>query len=210
MSISLHVIPSRDEIPEAGELAAETRAGLVTWNDDPIISRIWRDAGVASAEVLVELLDDSAGWANTTRHAAPDLKLSMEGFGYGWISVDGYKAGFDFYFDRPDDFWEKYVREDIAPRGRNHGLTDYPWEQAARLHTWYMRGQAGRSRADWLLAGMAAVALADLTDGLLWSDDGGADYRFLPARPEGFMAWFPQWIVNEHSPAHSPHDPDSV
>ena len=132
----------------------------------------------------------------------------MPGHRYGWISLDAYKIGFDFYFrDHDPEFVQQYVLEDIAPRGASQpGLGDYPFETAAQAGCcWYMRLQAGQPLGSRLLAGFAAVALANLTGGFLWSDDGGADDDRMPASPQTFLDWYPEWIAAQMAswPGHT-------
>jgi hypothetical protein len=54
-----------------------------------------------------------------------------------------------------------------------------------------MRLQATQPLAARLLAGFAATALASLTEGFLWSGDGGADHHRMPASPATFLDWSP-------------------
>jgi hypothetical protein len=120
--------------------------------------------------------------------------------------MDNYKIGFDFYFypmgDESDDDWNKAIIEEIRLQAtKSSSLAAFPFARAARVRNyWTMRGRAGRSRATWLLAGVTAAALAQLTDGFLWSDDGGADYERMPTSHDTFMSWFPKWIWDEFLP----------
>ncbi len=147
----------------------------------------FEETEVRDLSPLVELLDETPGRSRPARSSDPVVLLSMPGYDYGWISLDARRIGFDFYFrdDDPESVRE-YILTDIAPRGTGQpGLTDYPFEAAARAgHCWTMRMQATQPLAARLLAGFAATALASLTAGFLWSADSGADHHRMPASPD--------------------------
>ena len=203
MSICLDVIPSKAIIPTISELVTELKILLSDHSGDPECRRIWDTEGVVFDNILVEFIDQD-GAEKVTRFDDPTMPLDMEGHDYGWLSADGYRIGFDFYYDAEDeegdrDFFKEYIGQDMAEDAKRHNtLPDFPFKEAAAIgHKWYMRGAVGRSRATWLLAGFAAAALARLTDGFLYSGDGGADYDRLPEAPAGFMEWFPAWCYEE-------------
>ncbi|MDR1357776.1 MAG: hypothetical protein LBJ48_00240 [Coriobacteriales bacterium] len=205
MSICIDVIPSIERIPTTGELAAETESILEGLAGNPLVEEIWKRDGVSPKGVLVELLEEMPDEAEGSKRCSdPLLLLSMDGYSYGWLSADNYKIGFDFYFDSVErdgdaDFFREFIGDDMASLARERGkLHDFPFKQASCLgYRWYMRGRVGRPRSTWLLAGVAATALAHLTAGILFSDDGGADYERMPEAPDAFLEWFPSWCMDE-------------
>ena len=202
MSIDLDVIPSSSRIPTIAELVAQMEIVLATLTADQVAVRLWADEGLTASRLLVEVIDESADKDHPIRFRDGAMKVDMGEHQYGWVSMDDHKIGFDFYFFGKEEYWPEgsswhdYVLKDIASKVTpESGLALFPFERAATLgYSWSMRGRAGRSAATWLLAGVTATALAQLTDGFLWSDDGGADWDRVPASPGAFMAWFPTWV----------------
>ncbi|MCL2463489.1 MAG: hypothetical protein FWF28_00230 [Micrococcales bacterium] len=203
MSICIDVIPSSERIPTIAELVCQITIDLVAIAGDPVATRLWADEQVTVGPPLIELVEELADGGPQVRRTEGALRLSMDESNWGWLSMDAYKVGIDFYVHRPeagdDDWWGPLVLEDIAPRAMvDPHLAAFPFERAATIGwRWSFRGRMGRSRASWLLAGVAAAALARLTEGCLWSDDGGADWERMPASPDTFLAWFPAWIAGE-------------
>jgi hypothetical protein len=198
MSAGIDVFPSSLAIPTAGELASELRQLLQAHAARAVVRAAFDEEGVSVLSRLVELLDETPGQGKPARSSDPALLLSMPGYDYGWISLDARKIGFDFYFSDDDpEFVTDYILTDIAPRGpAQPGLAGYPFAKAAQTgRCWTMRLQATQPRATRLLAGFAAVALADLTEGFLWSGDGGADPGRMPASPATLLDWYPGWIM---------------
>ena len=198
MSICIYVVPSCERIPTIKELSDEIAKVIASVSSDERNLYYWKEAGVKIDEVLIEFIGNAS--SPEARFTDPTAVLSMDGYDYGWLSMDGYKIGFDIYYSVDDDFFmQEYMAEEIAAKNKEDELRNYfPLESAAAIqHSWMMRGVVGRSPATWLLAGIAAAALARLTDGLLFSDDGGADYDRLPCDPDTFLRWFPAWCRSQ-------------
>ena len=198
MSICIDVVPSSDRIPTINELSNEITRVITALSSDGVSLYYWKEAGVKIGDVLIEFIGNASN--PEARFTDQSALLSMDGYNYGWLSMDGYKVGFDFYYRIDDDcFMQEYMAEEIAAKNKEDELRDYfSLERAAAIkHVWTMRGVLGRSPATWLLAGIVAAALARLTDGLLFSDDGGADYNKLPCDPETFLQWFPEWCKSQ-------------
>jgi hypothetical protein len=198
MSICIDVVPSCERIPTIKELSNEIAKVIASLSSDERNLYYWREAGVKIDEVLIEFVGNAS--SSEARFTDPSAFLSMDGYNYGWLSMDGYKVGFDFYYIIDDDyFMQEYMAEEIIAKSKGDELSEYfSLEKAATIqHSWMMRGVVGRSPATWLLAGISAAALAKLTDGLLFSDDGGADYSRLPCDPDTFLQWFPAWCRSQ-------------
>lgn len=198
MSICLEIIPSLPVIPTAGELTNEIEKLIKLLESDNDCKYIWERDEIESFDVLIEYLKEESGTI-TERHSDSSLPLSMDDCDYGWISMGNYSAGFDFYFREPlgdrDNFLLKYMDEEISASPNANELREYfSLEAASKLKQyWMLRGSVGRSRATWLLAGITATALARMTQGIVFSDDGGGDYSRLPSDPDSFIKWFPSW-----------------
>jgi hypothetical protein len=201
MSICLDVIPSTNRVPTAGELVSEIEERLKVLSENAVVERTWDRDDVSPKDILVELLDELPN-DEARRHSDPSLPLSMGGHDYGWLSADNYGMGFDFYYTEhvgSGEFYNVFISEDMAVEAAARDvLQDFSFDRASKVgHHWMLRGQAGRSRATWLLAGITAAALAKLTDGIIYSDDGGADYAKMPEGPDAFLDWFPDWCYKQ-------------
>jgi hypothetical protein len=200
MSKDIDVFPSSHVIPAVGEFTSRLRDLLQAHAGRVIVRAAFEDAGIAGLTPLVELVDETPGRSTPGRSSDPALLLSMRGYDYGWISVDARRIGFDFYFrDDDPEFLREHILTDIAARAAGQpGLAGYPFGTAAEAGCcWTMRLQATQPLAVRLLAGFAATALAGLTAGFLWSGDGGADYRRIPASPATFLDWYPEWVAGQ-------------
>lgn len=200
MSICLDIIPSSPIIPTAEELQHEIEELIAIKGTDNYCRLIWDAEDIMHHEVLIEYLKVTSdlttskdGWRRCPGNMLP---LSMDSYNYGWLSIDNYKVGFDFYFNiEEDSLLIDYMREEIEGKSPANKLEGYfSLDNASKVHHfWMLRGSVGRSCATWLLAGLTAAALAKLTKGIIFSDDGGADYARLPADPNSFLSWFPEW-----------------
>jgi len=114
-------------------------------------------------------------------------------------------VGFDIQYDTaddPDDFglFAAIVGEDLPARAKKLGvLGDFPFQRCLEAgHSWHAHLSAGQTVEANLLAGFAMAALARLTDGCIWSNDGGTDYERTPARPDDFISWYPEWLLSQY------------
>lgn len=203
MSTSIDVYPSTSTVPTLGEFAAAVHAILIEHQDNPTVVRALGKFDAASAVPTVERLTEVAGRLRPRRTSDPDVSLDMVGNDYGWLSVDAIESGFDFYFCSADDYFEDLphsaVVDDYAERAKRVGTLDgFPFDDAANVGwCWYMRLQATQPLRTRLLAGLAAAALARITNGFIHSEDGGVDYDRAPTDPATFLSWYPAWIERE-------------
>ncbi|MFC4224968.1 hypothetical protein [Lysinibacter cavernae] len=193
MSIHLEVIPSSQRIPTAEELLARTQITLAALANNSAALRIWSVEKFSTFNPQIRVIDESGCEIRSAR-------LDFNENSCGWVSLNGDTLVLGFRFDRKTETdaieWREYLMQDVATRAAVGAEIDgFGYENAAQLgYSWAMRGSLGRSKATWLLAGVTATALAELTDGILWSDDGGADWRRMPANPRTFLEWFPDWV----------------
>lgn len=199
MSTCIDVHSASATVPTLGEFAAAVRDVLIECKDRPSVHRMLGEFDPEQIHVLVERLDESESQFRPTRDADPSTSLATpEDHLYGWLSIDALGLGFDFYNDEGDWFedvpYEGVIAE-YEERAKLLGtLHGFPVEDAAKLkREWSMRLQATQPPKTRLVAGFAAAALARLTNGFIYSDDGGADYDRCPTDPETFLSWYPEW-----------------
>jgi len=115
---------------------------------------------------------------------------------YAWFSIRGIAGGTDahmYALERadlePDEPWWyiRYISEynkdipDLAAR----------FEQAKQVNTRIcFRRSAGQPGIIALSYGLIAASVAELTDGILWSDDGAWSIKNFPAEHKGFFEWY--------------------
>ncbi|PPH37219.1 hypothetical protein C5C53_07850 [Rathayibacter sp. AY1E3] len=203
MSTSIDVYPSTNTVPTLGEFAAAVHAILIEHQDDPTVVRAFGKFDAFSAVPKVERLTEVTGRLRPLRTSDPDVSLAMVGNDYGWLSVDAIESGFDFYSCSAEDYFEDLphsaVVNEHAERAKQLGTLDsFPFDDAASVGwCWYMRLQATQPLRTRLLAGLAAAALARITNGLIHSEDGGVDYDRAPTDPETSLSWYPNLIERE-------------
>lgn len=203
MSTVIEVFPSSEHVPTFKELADAVQAVLIEHRADPHLAEII--AGLSDAELRPGLervmeMPDGKSWA---RFDDETETLDFRGDDFGWLAFPVIEYAFDFYYDDEvnefEDIPHKAVIAEHADRAEEIGtLAGFPFEQAAKVeHCWYLRMQAAQPLQTRILAGYVAVALARLTDGFIFSDDGGIDYDRAPADPATFLSWYPEWITHD-------------
>lgn len=203
MSTSIDVYPSTNTVPTLGEFAAAVHAILIEHQDNPTVARTFGKFDALSAVPTVECLTEVTGRLRPRRTSDPEVSLAMVGNDYGWLSVDAIESGFDFYFFSAEDYFEDLphsaVVNDYAERAKQLGTLDgFLFDDAGSVGwCWYMRLQATQPLRTRLLAGLAAAALARITNGFIHSEDGGVDYDRAPTDPGTFLSWYPAWIERE-------------
>lgn len=131
MSTTIDVYPSLTVIPTLGEFAAAVHAVLAEQSGRKEVRDIFEGADLSDA---VPLTVGGSGAEN--RSADPLRDLRMTGDDYGWLGLDEYQSGFDFYFDDEEDPLGEFTYRDVimdhAERARQLGtLRDFPFERAA-------------------------------------------------------------------------------
>ena len=199
MSTSLVVVPSSPVVPTTGELAVRMGELLCGAVDRPVIVQAFVGLDL-KRRPLVEVIRPQGTGA--PRRADASLPLAIPADEYGWISLPGGGVGFDFTFDDDDPaVRHDWVSEECAARATELGTAPgFPFDRAAGIgHSWTLRLQAMQPVVVHLLAGFAAVALGQLVDGFIHSEDGGPDELRTPATPQRFLDWYPEWIAADRA-----------
>jgi hypothetical protein len=110
---------------------------------------------------------------------------------YLWLSFTGHAGGTDVYCDPVDaeedlDHWAYILAPDNAASVTPADVTAaFP----AGVY-WSFQRSAGQPALINFAYGILAAALAELTDGLVYSDDSAWDFERFPARAEAMYAWY--------------------
>lgn len=112
---------------------------------------------------------------------------------YVWFEVEGKAGGSDGYC-------EKLNRGDVDPENTWWRLDDFELnntivenikeklEKSKSLdRLWYFRRSAGQPGIIALSYGLISASIAELTNGILWSDDGAWDHKLFPCHSSDFL-----------------------
>lgn len=208
MSTVIEVFPSSPHLPTFKELAAAVQAVLIEHRGNPYLAKIIDEVSDAELRPHIERVVEMPGGKRWARFDDETETLDFRGDDYGWLSFPVLEYAFDFYYDDDvnelEDVSHAAVIADHAERAAKIGtLAGFPFEKAAQVeHCWFFRMQTAQPLQTPLLSGYVAVALAGLTEGFIFSDDGGIDYDRAPAdrAPADratFLTWYPEWITRD-------------
>ncbi|WP_027482471.1 hypothetical protein [Deinococcus pimensis] len=181
MSTTFFVFPGNSDLPTFRAVRDLTQDKL---------HRYLRSLGVDARPTVHVALQ---GWDD--HHAAPfslDLPFVWPEDQYAWFTIDGVLGG--------TDADTKPVRLEVADD--EFGVWELPFkvetfDAPAVLETarasgrcWSFRRSAGQPSAIVLLYGLLASATAELTHGVVYSEDGAWDAERFPAWPWDFDGWY--------------------
>jgi hypothetical protein len=109
---------------------------------------------------------------------------------YAWFFFDGIAGGTDAYSFRTDHLTRERWEHEIAERQRSQQMATHIAECLDVGHWWYFRRSAGQPAVINLAYGYLAASLADLTDGVIFSDDSAWDYERFPCRAADFFTFY--------------------
>lgn len=130
-----------------------------------------------------KILDERAQWED-------DL--------YAWFYINGVPGGADAYFWSFDEFDREIWEEEIDTNSQVSKYADEINKCLKVGYRWHFRRSAGQPRIVVLSYGLVAAAFAQLTDGLIYTDDGAWDYSLFPARVDDFLKWYFRPEVTTH------------
>lgn len=115
---------------------------------------------------------------------------------YAWFTIEGVRGGTDAYCEilrdtdiDPENPW--WFLEEIKSKNEHIHAIDEKLTQAKNLNRkWWFRRSAGQPGIINLSYGLISAAVATLTGGLLWSDDGAWNHQRFPAESEAFLQWY--------------------
>lgn len=115
---------------------------------------------------------------------------------YVWFAIDGVAGGTDGHCKQlqdniidPENPW-RYL-EEIELNNRTINSIKKKLERAKILNThWYFRRSSGQHGITVLSYGLISAAIAELTNGILWSEDGAWSIKQFPSEYRSFIDWY--------------------
>ena len=115
---------------------------------------------------------------------------------YAWFAIDLIAGGTDGYCDKikdndidPENPWWRL--EDMELNNKTVDNIKEKLEKSKSLdRLWSFRRSAGQPGIIALSYGLISASVAELTNGILWSDDGAWDYQRFPAHSKEFLEWY--------------------
>jgi hypothetical protein len=116
---------------------------------------------------------------------------------YAWFTIDSVIGGTDVYFHNLDDENKEMrkIQEEIKVEIFQTRNADEMGEERIKgclqqKHSWSFRRSAGQPGMVNLAYGFIASAFAELTNGVIFSDDGAWDHKRFPALSFEFDSWY--------------------
>jgi hypothetical protein len=116
--------------------------------------------------------------------------MSWDDDRYAWFTAADLAGGADAYFGPIGEITREYWTEDLLPRP---GFARWrePMARAIEIgHCWSIRCSINEPAAVRLASGFLAGAIAQLTGGFVWSDDGAWEHDRLPATGAELLATY--------------------
>ena len=179
MSTTFNVFPNLPVIPTFRQIVdistARLHQYLISYGIDPKYNIA---VMLRSKEPDVEQptdLDSPALWAD-------DL--------YAWFYVPSVPGGTDAYFWEIDEDAREMVMEESGPVERMEEKRGFILACLENDHYWHFRRSAGQPAIINAAYGIIAASVAEITNGFIYSADGGWDYERFPAIAEEFYQWY--------------------
>jgi hypothetical protein len=115
---------------------------------------------------------------------------------YVWFTINGIAGGTDAYccnikdndIDPENPWWRL---DDLEQNNKAIENIKEKLEKSKTLNRlWSFRRSAGQPGIIALSYGLISASVAELTNGLLWSDDGAWDFQRFPAESKDFLTWY--------------------
>jgi hypothetical protein len=186
MSTTFDVFPSTPYIPTFEEVISLSEAKL---------HNFLLEIGVdKKPQVKVEVYTQDPDTVTSTdvRALAKWVKSN-----YAWFTIDSVIGGTDVYFHNLDDenkemrkIQEEVKVEIFQARSANEMGEERIKGCLQQKHSWSFRRSIGQPGMVNLAYGFIASAFAELTNGVIFSDDGAWDYKRFPALHSEFDSWY--------------------
>ena len=179
MSTEFDIFPGRPELPSFEDVRALAEEHLHAW---------LRTIGVhARVELGTEIRAKSPDVVLVEQAMGP---MSWDDDSYAWFTAADLEGGADAYYWPIDDVTTEYWNDDLLLRP---GFARWrePMARAIEVgHCWNIRCSINESAAVLLASGFLAGAIAQLTGGFVYSDDGAWEHDRLPATGEELLATY--------------------
>jgi len=118
---------------------------------------------------------------------------------YAWFSASSVAGGADSYYWELSDEEKADNLEEVLSRDLNENRKKLVESCLENKIEWNFRRSAGQFGITAISYGFIASAFAELTNGFVWSEDGGWDYQIFPAIAKEFDAVYfrPEKAISE-------------
>lgn len=179
MSTEFDIFPGRAELPWFEHVRALAEEHLQAWlRTVGVQARVALGTEMRSKSPDVVVVDSAGG------------PMSWDDDRYAWFTAADLAGGADAYFWPLDEVTTEYWNEDLLLRP---GFARWrePMARAIEVgHCWNIRCSINEPAAVRLAHGFLAGAIAHLTGGFVYSDDGAWEYDRLPATGEELLATY--------------------
>ena len=136
-------------------------------------------------------IDIQANLQNIKTHKllnwCPDDKIVHNEGEYVWFYVSGVPGGTDCWYHKNLPIFEKVWKDELYTNPNAQKHKKIIMENLSIGYQWSFRRSAGQPGIVCLIYGILAAALAELTDGVIYSDDGAWDNSMLPTTFDDFI-----------------------
>jgi hypothetical protein len=144
-------------------------------------------------KLKVNIHDNDEKYVNNVNF---DDKFEWSNNEYAWFAIEGRPGGTDAYCDQihgsnidaEHPWWKLELLEENNKTIQN--IKEKLDKSKFLNRYWRFRRSAGQSGIIVLTYGLISASVAELSDGILWSDDGGCDVQRFPASSEEFIDWY--------------------
>lgn len=176
MSTSFEVYPTIQQMPTYSDVLKRT---------DELLEQRLNSLGIRRKFSLRPTLLSGPIESNIDVHDVMDLNKDE----YVRISVPGTEGGFYLYMTDNEqvfrDLWEDELSREQSKRLETHIM-----KSLAQKSHWSIVRYAGTDALYNLAYGMFACALAEITEGIIFSDDNAWEYDKFPCLPQEFLEFY--------------------
>jgi hypothetical protein len=179
MSTTFDVLPCKDYIPTFSEIIELA---------DSHINTFLRSIGInEKIDLMVNIHKNDEGYVN---NQVLSERAQWAEDSYAWFYINGVPGGTDAHFWSFDESEREIWKEEIQTNSNAGKYADEINRSLRVGNRWNFRRSAGQPGIIVLSYGLIAAAIAQLTDGLIYTDDGAWDYSLFPAKVDDFLNWY--------------------
>lgn len=185
MSTTFQIIPTETTFITFGQVITASERNI-----NAFLHSIGIDASI---QLQINLHDNQEKYVQEIPSSALFTWAENE---YAWFTVNGIAGGTDAYCSPLNDplmasenpwWW----LDEIKLSNRSIPDLDEKLEKAKAFNrVWSFRRSAGQPGIIALGYGLMAAAVAELTQGIIWSEDNAWDYDRFPAEYADFLTWY--------------------
>lgn len=109
---------------------------------------------------------------------------------YAWFTVPPIEGGTDAYVGKVEELDYNLLAEAPRVAQQERPLPHAASEYLAQGNYWTFRRSVGQHATIAVAYGLIAASFAELTDGILYSGNGGWDFQRFPATADEFFTWY--------------------